>query len=356
MDRGLLRRIRTAGAAAMCSAALLLTGPLAAGAATEDATAAEPSLGAAAADCTNPADCIVIVSGDPAVTVTDDHPTDPAPLEARVVQHYYADAYTSVPGAQWISDQWITDGGVIRQAKTFERYSLGAPGARLDNANPAPCVGVVTPTFCGDDFGEGWHSRRTYHVPVVLPPGTRAVGATIQLAVDNAATVVVNRGEPGAFTMMEPGCDSYGSCPETNFQQLGAPADAPGSAFRPGANTVDITVDDWGSVTGIAFRLSVQVTTDPTGGGNTCEPGETYSCSLTVRQLGGGRGLYCYEAIDGETRQVTLDPTGNGELVIFDVVSGTDTVGPLPADGVVYYPSLDYPIDLVNILDDRCGA
>ncbi len=292
---------------------------------------------------------IVLASGIDGVGLTgatDD--LDGSPLEVRTAQPTFPGEYELIPGAELITDRWATDGTQGRSWAT----DLGAK-----------VVNKPVATFNGDryfDFGPDWYSKRTFRASVEIPAGS-TVGVSLMdvMADNNVAVNLVNAA--GTTPVSAATCAGYTACDgdsgRDNFRKVRTITVDP-TVFRPGINTFEFTVEDWGTVVGLSFKIAITLTAigTQTPCGTTAAG---VSCSLTAATLSNlpaGMARYCYVADDGVPRTFRV-PTADGATLVYTLSSGTWVDAPVPAGDVVFYPTEDTPLPFSAITDallSRC--
>jgi hypothetical protein len=260
------------------------------------------------------------------------------PIEVRVITPRFPGAYATIDGASWISDRFgpaLAD-GTYQQARAYENST----GATIEPRPVAQCL----PDGQCDDIGEAWHSTRTFRTSFTLPPLAAATSVTLQLAVDNVATVVLDAGDPAARqTLLTGTCNSFATCVapgptgEGHFSTATTVNVEP-SRLTPGAHTLDFVVDDWGSVTGLSYKFTVRYLEAAVAA--TCAPSAQESCSLTVAPTPGAADQvrFCYSPPDDQARTLWIrGADGNRRPTTLAPHTWVDVA--TPADGLVRYPT-----------------
>lgn len=345
-------RVARLARATMLSAAvsgfLVAPGAVVAAADTSPATPPTPMTADLATATT-----IVLTSGVDGIGLSGATDVDGAPLEIRAVDPLYPTLYATVPGARWLSDRWID--GRATQASAWETTS----GARIDATHTA----VQAPDGSWVDYGEEWASSRTFRAPFSVPAGQAVTALRLELAVDNVAAVAVSNAT-GRTVVEAASCADHASCSlpgadgQDNFR-VARTIDIPASATATGDNAVELKVDDWGSVVGIAFRVTVELSpiAPPPPAPHTCTPSPAASCSLTVAVMAdspAGTARFCYAPQDGWARTFWVADI-DGVLRPHTLQPGTTVDAPLPADGTLRYPTMDATVAFDAIRDDSLG-
>jgi hypothetical protein len=273
------------------------------------------------------------------------------PLEAHAVQPRFPGAYAEIPGAQWISDRFgpALGNGLYQQARAYEN----ATGATIE---PRPTAACLPDGQCYD-LGDAWHSSRTFRTSFTLPALAEATSITLQFAVDNVASVVLDPDDPATRrTLLAASCDTFTTCTaagptgEGHFSTSTTVSGDP-SEIGGGLHTVEFRVDDWGSVTGLVYKLTVgylDVAVEAT-----CAPTAHESCSLTVAPAPGsdtGGLRFCYSPPDDQARTVWLRDR-DGVMQPYTLAPHTWLDTPSPADGLVGYPTAAETVPLADLAD-----
>lgn len=300
------------------------------------------------------------VDGEGLGNVTDN--SNGATIPAHPVRDHFPGAYAAIPGARLISDRFGADlgDGTWEQLRAYRAPGVGA----AITAKPAT-TGTCKPDGSDEslctDYGDSWRSSRTYHTSFELPAGTVATGLTLNVVVDNVAKVTLNAGTATETVVLSANCDSYQPCSadppagfNTNFR-VGLTASVDGARIVAGRNTLDFEVNDWGSVTGIIYRVTVNYSR-PAG----CVAGANRSCSLTLAtpaSLPAGTARYCYAPTDGITRTLFIKTADSADLLPVTLAPNTWVDAPLPTDGIVRYPTSEDANAVADLVDptlSRC--
>lgn len=365
MARTSLRRFgsRSALAALLAVAAVAAIAALPAGAVDDPVTAPVP---APTPETPTPETTeTVLASGIDGVGLTgatDD--LDGAPLEVRAVDALYPTIYDKLSGTRLITDRWSDAGDTQGRSYLTTRGAKVSPRPTAKEVIVRDATGAVTGTQW-IDFGAEWLSRRTFRTTFTLPAGTTPTATKIDLLADNNVTVYVTN-SAGRQLVTAPTCSTYEACNKNdangrdNFQKVRTVSFDP-AMLKAGDNTFEFAVDDWGTVVGVQFKVTittpVKPNPKPTPPCSTANP--QVSCSLTASILPtspAGTARYCYVSSDGTPRTFRVK-LADGSIGVHTLATGTWTDAPIPADDVVLYPVEDSPIPFAALRDDtlsRC--